>query len=403
MRRILVEDMKQPLVSERDVEIVERKGVGHPDSICDSIMEEISISLSREYIAQFGQILHHNIDKGLLVAGQVRRALGGGKVEEPMRLFIGDRATFDFDGRHLDVDSLAVATARKWIRDNLRFVDPLEDVIVESELRPGSAELSAAYLRGDGVLPANDTSAAVGYAPLTDTERIVLETERFLNSYEFKRRHPATGEDVKIMAFRVQDGLTLTVSMPVIDRFVSEISDYWSIKSQVEEEIVDFVLRNKGKLGAMTVDVNALDDPKLEMAGVYLTVTGTSAEDADSGEVGRGNRANGVIAFNRPIGTEAAAGKNPAGHVGKIYSILAHRIAREVHAGVEGLAEVYIWMGSQIGKPIDEPKIIAAQLVLEAGVACDRVAGPVREIIDFELSEMSTFTNELAEGRYRIW
>ena len=60
------------------VEVVERKGLGHPDSICDAIMEEISLALSREYMEQFGVILHHNIDKGLLVAGEVERKFGGG-------------------------------------------------------------------------------------------------------------------------------------------------------------------------------------------------------------------------------------------------------------------------------------------------------------------------------------
>ncbi|MBI3974896.1 MAG: methionine adenosyltransferase, partial [Armatimonadetes bacterium] len=41
MRHTSVEFLAQKPVDEREVEIVERKGVGHPDSICDAIMERV--------------------------------------------------------------------------------------------------------------------------------------------------------------------------------------------------------------------------------------------------------------------------------------------------------------------------------------------------------------------------
>ena len=69
MRNILIEALKATPVEEQQVELVERKGTGHPDSICDAIMEEVSIALCRAYLEAFGKILHHNIDKGFLVAG----------------------------------------------------------------------------------------------------------------------------------------------------------------------------------------------------------------------------------------------------------------------------------------------------------------------------------------------
>nr|WP_262370118.1 methionine adenosyltransferase [Dictyoglomus thermophilum] len=130
---------------------------------------------------------------------------------------------------------------------------------------------------------------------------------------------------------------------------------------------------------------------------------GTSAEDADSGQVGRGNRVNGVIALNRPMGTEAAAGKNPVSHVGKIYNILTHKIANEIYQNVPGIKEVYVWLCSQIGKPIDQPKIATAQLILENGVSIYDVAKPVEDIIDQELANIEKFCNELAEGKYSVW
>jgi S-adenosylmethionine synthetase len=47
-------------------EIVERKGLGHPDTICDALAETLSRNLCREHRDRFGTVLHHNVDKALL-------------------------------------------------------------------------------------------------------------------------------------------------------------------------------------------------------------------------------------------------------------------------------------------------------------------------------------------------
>lgn len=402
-RRIVIEDLKQAPISARQIEIVERKGIGHPDSICDAVMEEISIVLGREYIARFEKIPHFNVDKGLLIAGSVTRAFGGGRVDAPMKLVIGDRATFEIEGYQVDVEGIAEETARRWFRDNLRFVDPDRHLEVECALRPGAAELVEIFRRQGRILGANDTSAAVGYAPLSDAERLVLEVERYINSASFKEEHPASGEDVKVMGFRTGKDLLLTIAVPLIGQFIETESRYWSVKEEIAEEVARFAERNLGSLESASVELNTLDEKGKGLQGVYLSVTGTSAEDADSGEVGRGNRANGVIALSRPSGMEAAAGKNPVSHVGKIYSILTHHIANEIYLRVDGVAEVYVWLASQIGRPIDHPRIASAQLVLEKGATLADVAGDVEEIVDHELSEMPVFVADLAEGRYRVW
>jgi S-adenosylmethionine synthetase len=136
---------------------------------------------------------------------------------------------------------------------------------------------------------------------------------------------------------------------------------------------------------------------------MYLTVLGTSAEGGDCGEVGRGNKVNGVIALNRPMSTEAAAGKNPVSHVGKIYNLLTHRIADEVYQTVPGLREIYIWLCSQIGKPIDQPLIASAQLVLKPGVKLDDIRGDVATVIDRELANIYDFTKRLTRGEFQVW
>jgi S-adenosylmethionine synthetase len=48
------------------VEMVERKGLGHPDTMCDALAEALSQALSQYYLDRFGMIFHHNVDKALL-------------------------------------------------------------------------------------------------------------------------------------------------------------------------------------------------------------------------------------------------------------------------------------------------------------------------------------------------
>jgi S-adenosylmethionine synthetase len=258
MDDIHIQEMRDPTVAEAEVEIVERKGLGHPDTICDAVMEHISQALSKAYLERFGAILHHNCDKGLLVAGQVEHRLGGGRVIEPMRLIIGDRATTALGGKHLDIAAIAVETARAWFRERLRHVDPDRHLCYQVELRPGSEELAGLFLAGKSVLGANDTSAAVSYAPLSETERLVLETEYFLNSPMFKERFPESGEDVKVMGVRTGRSLALTVAMPLLDRYVVSEADYFQRKEATQQALV-FLLHNHLKsLEAVRLSLNTL-------------------------------------------------------------------------------------------------------------------------------------------------
>jgi len=401
-RNILVDSLKQTPVEQQKLEIVERKGLGHPDFMCDAIMDRISVRLSQEYKRKAGRILHHNIDKSLLAAGEAETRFGGGKVRKPMLLIIGDRATFEVNGEKIGVEDLAVKTAKAWFKEHLRFVDPEKHVKYQVELKPGHPELMDIFQRKGRVLGANDTSAAVGYAPVTRTERIVLNTEKYVNSPELKKRFPESGEDVKVMGFRKNNNLRLTISMALVDRYVKSEDDYFKKKAELSEEINRFVKENTNFEKAV-VDLNTLDVQGRGIDGVYLTVLGTSAEGGDSGQVGRGNRTNGVIPLNRPYCSEAAAGKNPVSHVGKIYNTLTHKIAGEVYNNVSGLEEVYIWLLSQIGRPIDEPAIAAAQVVMKANNSFESVKREIEEIVNKELENIDKFTGDLAQGKIQIY
>jgi S-adenosylmethionine synthetase len=401
MRNITVESLKQVPVEEQRVELVERKGVGHPDSICDAIMEEVSVALCREYTAEFGRVVHHNIDKGLLVAGRTSPRIGGGAVDEPMLLVFGDRAIYEVGGKRIGVGEIAEDTATRWLKENLRFVDPAKHMIYQNEIKEGSPELTDIFERE--VIGANDTSAAVGYAPLTETERMVLAVERYLNTSEFKEAFPESGEDIKVMGYRHDRELILTIAMAFVDRFIESEKAYFSRKEEIRGAAIDFVNRERRNLDKVVVDLNTLDAPERGEDGMYLTVLGTSAEGADCGQVGRGNKVNGVIALNRPMSTEAAAGKNPVSHVGKIYSLLTHQIAAEIYNAAPGIREVYVWLCSQIGQPIDAPLIASAQLVLGDNVTLASVKGDAEAVMERELANIYDFTDRLTRGELSVW
>jgi len=319
-----------------------------------------------------------------------------------MRLIIGDRATAAVGGKQLDVAAIAVETARAWFRERLRHVDPDRHLRYQVELKPGSEELAGLFLGGKGLLGANDTSAVVGYAPLSETECLVLETEHFLNSPMFKDRFPESGEDVKVMGVRTGRSLALTVAMPLLDRYVVSEAKYFQRKEVIQQVLLDHLRDHLQSLDAVTLSLNTLDRQGSGMAGMYLSVLGTSAEDADSGEVGRGNQVNGLIALNRPRGSEAAAGKNPVSHVGKIYNVLAHLLANMLVTKIAGLREVTVWLCSRIGMPIDQPQTVSVQTHLQPGVTLADVAAPIRQVVQEDLARMPVFCQELAQGRYPI-
>jgi S-adenosylmethionine synthetase len=385
--------------ADREIEIVERKGVGHPDTICDLVTERISQALWREYRRRCGRVMHYNCDKGLLVAGRVERCFGGGRVIEPMRLIIGDRATLV---NEFDVGQLAVETAKEWFRENLPGVDSERHLEFQVELKGGSEELTGIFRRSESMPVANDTAAAVGYAPLTETERMAIDAERFLNAAKFKISFPESGSDVKIMAVRRGERLSLTAAMPLVDKFVANEDDYFRRKEEMKLALVSYLRSRRDKVDEVTVEMNTLDRREAGPSGIYLSVLGTSAEDADSGGVGRGNQVNGLISLNRPRGSEAAAGKNPVSHVGKIYNVLSHLLARQIYHEVSGLREVIVWLCGRIGDPVDSPHVISVQVKLAKESTLADVADPIRRIVAREFARMPLFCQALAQGKYPI-
>jgi len=196
------------------------------------------------------------------------------------------------------------------------------------------------------------------------------------------------------MGYRFGRDLILTVALAFVDRFIVDEEAYFERKATIHDRLQEFVDRQLHSMESVRIDINTLDARGRGTGGMYLTVLGTSAEGGDCGQVGRGNRVNGVIAFNRPATTEAAAGKNPVSHVGKIYNLLSHEIAEHIYLEVQGLREVTVYA---------KPLVAAAQLILSQDVELGDVRTSVAEVIDRELATIDRFTERLIRGELSVW
>ena len=161
-----VEKSLNPPLDQMPMEMVERKGKGHPDVLCDKAAEELSVALSTFYVQRYGRVLHHNVDKCVLVGGQSTATFGGGEVVEPIYLLLVGRAVgLTGDGRNpedvVPIGKFAVRHTKGWLAEDLRFIELPGDFIIDYKIRSGSTDLVGNF-EGDIAIPrANDTSFAV--------------------------------------------------------------------------------------------------------------------------------------------------------------------------------------------------------------------------------------------------
>ena len=226
---------------------------------------------------------------------------------------------------------------------------------------------------------------------MTDLEKTVLAVERALNSPETKHAYPEIGTDIKVMGVRHERRIHLTIGCAFVGRFISDIDDYARKKATAHA----LAISAAGAVTTLDIDavINPADD--LDHGEVYLTVTGTSAEAGDDGEVGRGNRVGGLITPYRVMTLEAAAGKNPVSHVGKLYHLVSERIASSVTTELHGIEDATCVMVSEIGRPVDDPQVIDIGLVAQDAQLPRTVRAAVEEIARSQLGRMNTLRDEL--------
>jgi S-adenosylmethionine synthetase len=396
-RNITIEDLKQLPTYAKEVELVERKGIGHPDSISDGIAEAVSRGLSKYYIKEYGRILHHNTDQIEIVGGQSAPKLGGGVVLEPCYILLSGRATTTVNGDRIPFKSISIKAAKQYLRENFNQLDMDSDVMIDSRIGHGSVDLRGLY--DTRKLKANDTSFGVGFAPFSDTERLVLATEKYING-PLKQKLPAVGHDIKVMGFRQKDTINLTIAAAFVDKFVKDKDEYFSIKDQLKNIVLDNAVKLTDKKVQVFINTGDLKEEDV----TYLTVTGLSMENGDDGSVGRGNRVNGLITPFKAMSMEAAAGKNPVTHVGKLYNVLANIIASDIVKEAGGdIEEVFVRIVSQIGRPIDDPHVASIQAIYKANVNTTSHDKNVRRIADERLEHISDLTQQFVDGKISVF
>ncbi len=384
----------------QNTEYVERKGIGHPDSMIDGIVDETSHQLCREYIDNFGVILHHNVDKGLIIGGESKAGFGHGEITRKIEVIVTGRATSEAGGKKIDVNQIAKEVTAKYIKGNTRFLDIEKEVIIESKIAKGSSDLAGVFERGRNDIPlANDTSFGIGFAPFSTTERLVLGTENFLNGREYKSRMPAAGEDIKVMGLRNGEKITLTIGIAFVSQFVESMDKYVDLKERIKRDVIS----NAQKITDKEIDVHINTGDSVEGADVYLTKSGLSWEAGDDGSVGRGNRVNGIITPFRHMSLEAAAGKNPVSHIGKIYNILSTEMAKSIANEYPQIQECDIAILSQIGRKISEPHHLNINLVVEEGADFDAIRGKADYIAAGYLEDIGKLTLDISLGKYKTF
>lgn len=343
------------------VEVVERKGIGHPDTLCDAIAERASQLYARHCLAEYGLVAHHWFDKVMLVGGEAATGYGRGVLTRPYEIVFAGKAAFAVGGNAIPVDDLLATAARDVLGAVLKQFDPERDVRIRNMIvdhrgsgrddgryRPRShADLLAL---DDPKRVSNDCNVLTGFAPLSRLEALVLDVERQLTSPGGLGNAPDVGVDVKIVGTRVGDEVELLANVPFIAAQVPSLAVYQRRCDEIAEFIREYA-RDRHHIDA-GLTLNPAPPP-------YLTVTGSVADTGDVGMVGRGNRANGLITPMRPMSIEAASGKNPLDHTGKLYAQVAKQLAASL-AAVAG-ADVVVIISTSKARPLDDPDLVAIE------------------------------------------
>ncbi len=341
-----------------EINFVERKGIGHPDTLADNLAEHLSAKYSRYTLEKFGAILHHNFDKLGILGGKSLVKFGSGKMTSPIRVLINGRISDKFGDETIPFREMLSSATYEFISARFGELIP-EDMVsitfnISTASSPGHSDKndksgsSRNYWfqpRGLNDLPeihslfSNDTSIGCGYYPLRSIESYVLMLENDLTLGEFAKKHVWAGTDVKIMGSDIEGKVDITLCVPQISRYVNDIEEYKANIKIIKDYLTEHSQKNLGS--KVNFNLNTRDD--YERQELYLTATGSSIESGDEGLVGRGNRVNQLITINSPMSMEGASGKNPVYHIGKLYYIAAHQIAKKVYEKFDGLQnEVYL-------------------------------------------------------------
>lgn len=416
-KNLLVYSSGMQKINDTEFEVVERKGLGHPDTLCDTIAEKVSQAYSQYCLKKYGIILRHMVDKIALSGGSAKVKFGGGEMQKPIRLYLNCRFTRTYQKEtipYLEIvkevvykhfgEVLPLLDLDKWLMivDNTHFA-PGPGVVYEAD---GTTQNERRFffeipekefaVFHDNSLRSNDTSTAVAYSPLSETEKAVVLVETTLNGKEFKKLYPYVGTDIKVMARRIKKNLDITVCVPFVSAYTPSKEFYFE-KLKFLESYIKELVASKFFGYDISVFLNTRDNPN--KSDYYLTLTGSAIESGDEGVVGRGNRHNGIIPFTRHMSMEACCGKNPVYHVGKIYTAICSLISQEIF-NLVGL-ETYIYLTSQMGRSLSDPWSACVEVCGGTADATQRQI--IEAVIERNLANANETTRKIVAGELNLY
>ncbi|MBP0460844.1 methionine adenosyltransferase [Streptomyces montanisoli] len=307
------------------VEVVERKGVGHPDTLADSIAELASIRYSEYCLREFGAILHHNLDKVAVLGGRARFGDTDGTYDRPVRVIFGGRISKTFAGRAIPVREILEDAAAEQLRTTL---PGFEHITWRAQHETTDSSKFERWFAPHGLedLPerptafSNDTAFLVGTAPRTSAETVALLTEAWF------RRQPWAGSDIKALVIRDGRALNVTACVPAVAGHLASSAEFEDAVNDAAQELAIQLLKRLP--GPVNVVCNTRNRRTGPLSGQYFTLSGSAIDYGEDGLVGRGNARSGLITPGQQAGNEALFGKNPAYHVGKVGGWLVDEASR---------------------------------------------------------------------------
>jgi len=382
-----------PLSPPPSIQIVERKGIGHPDVLADSIAEVASIAYSSYCLKNFGTVLHHNFDKVVVRGGLAKSEFGSGTMQAPVMIEINGRCSDCFGNQQIPFQDIIEEAVKRFLA---RILPHLKPRWVNIEFKTTTFSHSQYWFRPrditdvpDAFKPhANDTALTIGYWPLSPTEELALKIEKLFYLPNGQPKYSQIGQDIKILIHQTPTNLTIIMCVPLIAQLTHSSQEYQDTIEQIHEDVKNCVLESELGIRKINLFINTADKRKRPESH-YLLVTGSCLEAGEEGVVGRANPLQGVIASFRPHSVEAPFGKNPQYHVGKVWGFLAQKVAWYLSQVLNSPVEVQII--NRNGDDLLDPYNISIATTQE--VSPEEIESEIKKLI-----EATDYRSELLKG-----